>query len=30
MKQGHLTDLITTQSLTLDQLTQRYFDQFAA
>lgn len=30
MKQGHLTDLITTESLTLDQLTQRYFDQFAA
>lgn len=30
MKQGHLTDLISTQSLTLDQLTQRYFDQFAA
>ncbi|AFI84528.1 ABC transporter ATP-binding protein [Methylophaga nitratireducenticrescens] len=30
MKQGHLTDLITTQTLTLDQLTQRYFDQFAA
>ena len=30
MKQGHLTDFVTTQSLTLDQLTQRYFDQFAA
>lgn len=30
MKQGHLTDLISTQSLTLDQLTQRYFEQFAA
>jgi ABC-2 type transport system ATP-binding protein len=30
MKQGHLTDLITTQTLSLEALTQRYFDQFAA
>jgi len=30
MKQGRLTDLITNKDTTLDALTQRYFEQFAA